>query len=160
MAAVDGDFWAWALRVYARPEVPEACLTLQDGFGQCVPYLLWAAWAAQAGRALEPAQLAAGADLAGRWEAAATGPLRIARRALKPGVEGIEDPAREALRAEVKALELKSEKLLMQTLAALPGAPGTAPVDADLVRALAAAVRAWPHPAPRSAIEGLARTLS
>jgi len=65
--------------------------------------------------------------------------------------------AREALRTEVKALELKSERLLMETLEALPSAPGTPPA---VIVALEAAARAWPRPAPTSALERLAQTLS
>ncbi|OZA82811.1 MAG: TIGR02444 family protein, partial [Caulobacter sp. 39-67-4] len=38
--------WDWALQVYARQDVADACLSLQDAHGQNVPYLLWAAWAA------------------------------------------------------------------------------------------------------------------
>ncbi len=157
MAAPDQGFWAWALEAYARPGVAEACLELQDAFGQSVPFLLWAAWAAKVGRGPGPARLAAGADLAARWEAAATGPLRAARRGLKASTPGVADAAREVLRAEVKALELKSERLLMETLEGL--APAQAPSD-DLGEALTAAVRAWPRPAPKSALERLAQTLS
>src|SRR5665213_2549034 len=112
-------FWTWALEAYARPGAAEACLKLQDRFGQCVPYLLWAAWAAREGRRLDAATLQAGAELCGRWETAAVGPLREARRAMKPSAAGIADGARETLRAEVKALELKAEQLLIETLEAL-----------------------------------------
>ena len=156
-ATGDRGYWDWALMIYARPGAPEACLELQDQFGQCTAYLLWAAWAAQSGRVLAPAVLDAGADLAARWEAAAVGPLRAVRRALKPSMPGLADPAREALRTEVKALELKSERLLMETLEALPSAPGTPPA---VIVALEAAARAWPRPAPTSALERLAQTLS
>ena len=157
MSAPDTGFWTWALEAYTRPGAAEACLELQDAFGQNVPYLLWAAWAAQTGRGLGGAELAAGADLAGRWEAAATGPLRAVRRALKAFTPGIADAAREALRAEVKALELKSEKLLMQALQGL--APVSGPTH-DPNHALVDAVRAWPCLAPPSALARLAQTLS
>jgi uncharacterized protein (TIGR02444 family) len=159
MGGPDQGLWAWALEAYARPGVAEACLELQDAFGQSVPYLLWAAWAAEAGPGPGPSPLKAAADLARRWEVAATGPLRAARRALKASTPGVADAAREALRAEVKALELKSERLLMEALEGLAPARGPSPAD-DLRQALAAAVRAWPHPAPKSALERLARTLS
>jgi uncharacterized protein (TIGR02444 family) len=151
-------FWTWALEAYARPGAAEACLDLQDRHGQSVPYLLWAAWAAQAGRPLDRPTLEAGADLAGRWEAAAVGPLRAARRTMKPEVPGMADVAREALRAEVKALELRAERLLIETLEAL--SPAAGPAVLPLKPALAAAAAVWPAEASATALDRLAQTLS
>ena len=151
-------FWTWALEAYSRPGAAEACLQLQDAHGQCVPYLLWAAWAACEGRALDRSTLEAGADLAARWEAAAVGPLRAARRAMKPEVPGVADAAREALRAEVKALELQAEQLLIETLEAL--APEACGAVSPLQPALAAAAAAWPADASEAALDRLAQTLS
>ena len=64
-------FWDWALEVYARPGVAEACLNLQDDHHQSVPFLLWAAWAAIEGRALGEDALAEGVAQARSWEALA-----------------------------------------------------------------------------------------
>ena len=151
-------FWTWALEAYARPGAAEACLDLQDGHGQCVPYLLWVAWAAREGRVLDPLILEAGAELSARWEAAAVGPLRAARRAMKSQVPGVADAAREALRAEVKTLELRAEQLLIETLEAMgPEANGGA---LAIGPALAAAAAAWRCDAPQSALDRLAQTLS
>lgn len=150
--------WTWALEAYARPGAAEACLDLQDRFGQCAPYLLWAAWAAREGRPLDPQGLQAGAELCGRWEAAAVGPLRAARRAIKPPVAGIADGARETLRAEVKAVELKAEQLLIETLEALTPEPQSHSLP--LGPALSAAAAAWPSSAPPEALERLVQTLS
>jgi uncharacterized protein (TIGR02444 family) len=155
-------FWTWALEAYARPGAAAACLTLQDAHGQCVPYLLWAAWAAREGRALDRPTLKSGANLAGDWEAAAVGPLRAARRAMKRQVEGVADDLREALRAEVKALELRAEQLLIDTLQAL--APAPAGPALPLAQALAEAAAAWrggrPGPAFEADLDRLAQTLS
>ncbi len=156
------NFWTWALEAYARPGAAQACLTLQDDHGQCVPYLLWAAWAAGEGRPIDASTLQAGAALAADWEAAAVGPLRAARRAMKREVQGMADGAREALRAEVKALELQAEQLLIDALAAMaPEAGGTA---LPLAPALAAAAAAWGSDAAGQAfetgLERLAQTLS
>lgn len=151
-------FWTWALEAYARPGAAEACLHLQDQHGQCIPYLLWAAWAAKEGRPLDRAALEAGAGVSARWEAAAVGPLRAARRAMKPEVAGVADAAREALRAEVKALELQAEQLLIETLEALAPAPGAGALS--LAPALTAAAAAWPVEAPQAALDRLAQTLS
>ena len=38
------SLWGWTLEAYARPGVPEACLELQDEYGQNTSYLLWAVW--------------------------------------------------------------------------------------------------------------------
>ena len=143
-------FWTWALEAYARPGAAGACLDLQDHHGQCVPYLLWVTWAARTGRALDAAKLEAGAGIAARWEAAAVGPLRAARRAMKPSVAGLADAAREALRAEVKALELQAEQLLIETLEAMTPAPG--PATLPLGPVLAAAAAAWPAKASEAAL--------
>lgn len=151
-------FWTWALEAYARPGAADACLDLQDRFGQCIPYLLWAAWAAREGRTLEAPVLRAGAELSQRWEAAAVGPLRAARRAMKPSVAGIAEAARETLRAEAKALELKAERLLIETLEALTPEAGGAP--SPLGPALSSAARAWAAEASPEALERLAQTLS
>jgi uncharacterized protein (TIGR02444 family) len=151
-------FWTWALEAYGRPGAAQACLDLQDAEGQCVPYLLWAAWAAREGRPLDRPTLEAGADLAARWEAAGVGPLRAARRAMKVQVPGVADAARETLRAEVKALELQAEQLLIDTLEAL--APESGSGALPLTRALAAAAAAWPAEASEAALGRLAQTLS
>jgi uncharacterized protein (TIGR02444 family) len=151
-------FWTWALEAYGRPGAAQAGLDLQDRHGQCVPYLLWAAWAAREGRSLDRRLLDAGADLCARWEASAVGPLRAARRAMKPEVPGIAQEARESLRAEVKALELRAEQLLIETLETL--APDAASGVIPLVPALSAAVAAWPAQAPESGLARLAQTLS
>jgi len=150
-------FWTWALAAYARPGAAEASLDLQDRFGQCIPYLLWAAWAAGEGRGLDPGTLKDGAELSGRWQSAAVAPLRAARRTMKPSVEGIADAAREALRAEAKALELKAERLVMEALEAL--APEPRGASLPLPEALRAAARAWPTAAPVEALERLTQTL-
>jgi uncharacterized protein (TIGR02444 family) len=152
------SFWTWALEAYARPGAAEACLALQDQSGQCIPYLLWAAWAARTGRRLDAEVMQAGAELCERWEAAAVGPLRQARREMKPSVAGVADEAREALRAEVKALELKAERLLIETLEAF--SPEAASSPTPIGGALAAAARAWPSKAPPEVLERLAQTLS
>jgi uncharacterized protein (TIGR02444 family) len=150
-------FWSWALAAYGRPDAAEACLDLQDSHGQSVPYLLWAAWAAQEGRPLPASALTLGASLAGRWEQAAVGPLRQARRGLKPAFEGVSDPVREQLRAEVKALELKAEEAVMRALEAVAPEPSGAPCPVR--QALAAAVAAWPCSAPEAALRRLAQAL-
>jgi uncharacterized protein (TIGR02444 family) len=146
--------WQWALEVYARPSVAAACLTLQDGHGQNVPYLLWAAWRAHEGR---PTDVALAASLVKRWEAEVGAPLRGVRRATKPAWEGVLDAPREDFRAAIKAVELSGEKVLMESLEALSGEPGPA---LDMLDTLLEAVRAAGDPPPEAALRGLADSLS
>ncbi len=150
--------WDWALAAYARPGVEPACLELQDRHGQSVPYLLWAAWAAAEGRALPPALLEQAAAMAGAWEAAASGPLRQARRALKAPVRCVPDVDRQALRAQVKALELRTEQILMTALEAL--APEASGPPLPLEPALLQAGRMGDAPAPAAALQRLAQALA
>ena len=87
------SYWDWAIEVHGREGVDGALNTLQDEHGQCVAYLLWAAWAAQERRVLPPEILAQGAALARHWEGAATRPLRAARRNLKTPAPPITEDA-------------------------------------------------------------------
>ena len=146
------DLWDWTLEAYARPGVPEACLALQDDHGQNTPLLLWAVWAETADVAL----LARAAGLARRWDMLAVSPLRAVRRALKPGFEGVADRDREGLREDVKAAELRAERVLFETLEALGKGAGGAPA----LTALQAASRAWGRPADDDALAALAAALS
>jgi uncharacterized protein (TIGR02444 family) len=146
--------WQWALEVYARPSVAEACLSLQDGHGQNVPYLLWTAWRAHEGRA---ADVAAAAQLVKRWDAEVGGPLRAVRRTIKPAWSGVDDGAREDFRNAVKDVELQGEKVLMESLEALSGEPGPA---LDVFDTLMDAARASGDPPREAALRALSDTLS
>ena len=146
--------WDWAVGAYARPGVSQACLRLQDEFGQNVSFLLWAAWA----RPQDPQLLARGAAVARAWEEAVLQPLRASRRALKPARPPVADAARERLREEVKAAELHAERILTETLETVGAAPRGAGSAAD---ALAAASRAWGGaPPPLQALAALAEALA
>jgi uncharacterized protein (TIGR02444 family) len=145
------SLWDWTLKAYGQAGVPQACLTLQDDHGQNTSLLLWAVWA----EAADPALLARAADIAHRWEALALTPIRAARRALKPAFEGVDGGEREALREDVKAVELRAERVLMESLEALTGARG----GASALAALEAASTAWGKPAPADALAALAAAL-
>lgn len=143
--------WDRILQAYARPGVPEACLTLQDRHGQNTSLLLWAVFA----EASDPDLLARAAEAARAWDATALVPLREARRALKPPLPPFDDAARLALREEVKTLELAAERLLLETLEGLSGGGG----GASALQALEAALAAWGRPAPTEALAELAAAL-
>jgi uncharacterized protein (TIGR02444 family) len=146
------SIWDWALQAYARPGVPEACLRLQDSYGQNTSFLLWAVWSEMD----EPRVLAVAAEISRQWERAALSPLREVRRALKPPRPPVDDRAREVLREDVKAAELRAERVLMETLAGLSGeARGGAPA----LVALRAASAVWNPAAPADALAALAAAL-
>jgi uncharacterized protein (TIGR02444 family) len=151
------QFWDWALNAYARPGVAQACLDLQDDHGQCTPYLLWAAWAAKSGRGLDEATLVKGADLARRWEPAFITPVRAVRRALKPSFDGVADDLREALREQVKAVELAAEKTLMLSLETLALVAPSRSVTVQ--QALEQATALWTPTAPKNSLMGLSQHL-
>lgn len=148
------SYWDWAIAVHGRDGVDAALNELQDTHGQCVAYLLWAAWAASEGRPLPPEILMQGAALARHWEGAATRPLRAARRNLKTPAPPIADQAREALREQVRKAEFAAERLLMETLESLaPEGEGGA---ADPAGSLVAASLAWSRTVPEAELRALA----
>lgn len=145
------SLWTWALAAYARPGVQAACLELQDHHGQNVCYLLWAVWA----RTADPALLRRGALMTRSWDSAVTGPLREARRALKPVRPGFADRGREALRDDVKTAELAAERALFEALEGLDGRRQ----EARPAEALRAALAAWGDGTVGEAAQELAAAL-
>jgi len=148
---VSDRLWDWALAVYARPGVPEATLALQDEHGFNTALLLWAAWAGPDAEAL-----ANGVQTAVVWDETVLWPLRNVRRALKASRKPVEDAAREGLREDVKAAELRAERILMEALESLcEKAPAV-----DVPAALRRAAMAWSGTAPGAALDRLASLLA
>lgn len=151
-------FWDWAAAAYAAPGVAEECLHLQDVHEQAVPLLLWAAWQAETGRAPDEDALEGAIDTTRVWADHAVVPLRELRRALKTRRPDMADADREAVRAQVKAVELEAERRLMLALEGLAPAPGgKAPATVDLLVRVA---RAWGDQIPRPALGHLAEALA
>lgn len=150
-------FWEWAMEAWRRPGVEPLCLELQDEHLQSVPYLLWAAWAAGAGRFLTPEQLHTGAEIAKAWEADVIGHLRQARRALRAPQEGGDTPGFPDLRRQVKSAELSAERLLMESLDLMTPtrARDPEPYEPALVRA----ALAFGHVVPAALLASLAERL-
>ena len=149
--------WDWAVAAYGADGVADACLELQDAAGQNVPLLLWAAWCAAEGRAPDEDALEAAGDTARAWQETAIAPLRAVRRALKPRAPDLDDEAREAVRAQVKAVELEAERRLLTALEALAPAPSTRPQPP--IALMAAAARVWSPMVPRTLLVHLADRL-
>jgi len=141
------SLWDWAVEAYGRPGAEAACLALQDRYGQCVPFLLWAIWANPGEAALNE-----GLGVARGWHRAVIAPLRGARRTLK------EPPfAQDELREEIKAAELKAERAMLEALEPVAGRK-----DGDALAALMAASALWGAGAgaPKQALQQLAEAVS
>jgi uncharacterized protein (TIGR02444 family) len=138
--------WDYAVAAWGRPSVEGACLTLQDEHGQCVPLLLWRAWAAAEGRpVVDPAAAIAQARA---WEDEVIAPLRGVRRRLT---------AETAVGDKVRVAELAAERALLEGLEAGTPAPGGARENPS--QALARLAQAWNGAAPAAAIAALAGLL-
>ena len=118
-----GALWNFALRLYAEPDVSDACLALQDRFGVDVPLLIWAAWL---GEGAVPDVLQTGDEAVGPWRVRAVRPLRAVRRHLRDSVTGLDDDAQEGWRESVKRLEIEAERLALGVLAGIGHRTGRA----------------------------------
>lgn len=152
------SLWAWALKVYASPKVREALLDLQDVNEQNVCLLLWAGWSGETGRPLDEDAYEEAADIARTWEDSVVLPLRTLRRSLKKPIPDLDPAARESVRAEIKAAELKAERASLAALEDVSAGPGARPAATDA--ALIAAARAWGGATPRAQLQSLAVLLS
>ena len=151
------SFWDWALKAYAAPGVSDACLHLQDVQAHNVPLLLWAGWTAATRRPLDEDAAEAACDTARAWDTAAIAPIRAVRRTLKLPVPDLDDARREALRVQIKAVELAAEKGLMADLEALAPPPTDRPIPT--IDALVAVARVWNRVVPRPSLIALAERL-
>jgi uncharacterized protein (TIGR02444 family) len=151
------SLWDWALTAYAADGVADACLELQESAGQNVPLLLWAAWCAAEGRNPDEDTLEAAGDTARAWQETAIAPLRAVRRALKARAPDLDDTDREAVRAQVKAVELEAERRLLTALEALAPAPSAPPQPP--LNTMVAAARVWSPMTPRAGLVRLADRL-
>lgn len=107
-------FWSFSLAVYSDAAVQAECLDLQDRHGIDVNLLLFCAYAGAVRGAVVPdAELRAAAGLVDEWHKQIVQSLRQARRALKPFATDASAIAASAaaLRTDVKAAELESERI-------------------------------------------------
>lgn len=107
------DLWSFANTLYARPGIQDACLRLQEQ-GADVCLLLCAAWLQQRAVPYATERLQALEALAGPWQQDVITPLRQVRQSWREAAA--HDNALNALREQVKALELQAERQLLERL--------------------------------------------
>ena len=158
--------WDYALRVYARPPVAEACLLLQERVGVDVVVMLHAMYLfSQKGIALDSQALAVAEARVRAWRTTVTAPLRSLRASLKTGFDGLPAAAVEDTRLKIKAAELSAEFAAFAALAEWTWDPGFGTAQSadgaalltDIARMYADAERAGNcrEPAVRDAIRTL-----
>jgi uncharacterized protein (TIGR02444 family) len=101
---MNNPLWEFSLALYARPGVAAACIEAQDHCAADVNLLLYAAWLAHQGLALEEMQWRELAVSVAAWRQRVVQPLRALRRDWQAL------PAAAALREQIKALELAAEQ--------------------------------------------------
>ncbi|MGF6224820.1 TIGR02444 family protein [Pseudomonas frederiksbergensis] len=110
---MSSDLWSFSLGTYARPGVEDACLQLQSaGINVCL--LLCGLWLGERGVACNEDRLQQLRSVAESWDADVVQPLRALRVNWK--VVAIGDSELNALREQVKALELDAERRLLVRL--------------------------------------------
>jgi uncharacterized protein (TIGR02444 family) len=144
-------FWRFSIKFYQLPEVPPACIELQDQAGVDVNVLFFLLWLATQNRALDKAQVAAIDRAIGAWREMAVVPLRQVRRALKSPPAVMPADAAEGFRTRIKAVELEAERLQQEALFQMAergplGAPAASPAEA--AKASVAAYQAVLKPFP------------
>ena len=109
------DFWSFSLAYYAKPNLADTCLQLQDGHGANVNLLLWALWLESQNKRLTPERLQQAITATATWNRDYVKPLRELRRNLKREfAQGLNQVAE--LRDHIKQAELLAEKHEQQWL--------------------------------------------
>lgn len=125
----DESFWDYSCRVYAHPGISEMCLYLQNKHGLDVNLLLFAAWFGKTRGVLEDSILEEAVDFSQSWASEVVRPLRRARNWLKKKVAdeatlpASERESMQALRTQIKTLELRTEQYQQTHLEAIASVP-------------------------------------
>lgn len=113
-----GPHWSFAIDLYGRPGVADACLWLQDVFDVDVNVVLLVLFAAsERGIALAPSDIPALDRAVAEWRSEIVVALRSIRRRLKAGPPPAPSAETEALRDAVKGAELRAEQIEQAVLA-------------------------------------------
>jgi uncharacterized protein (TIGR02444 family) len=112
--------WRFSLAFYARPNVSEALIRLQDRAGCDVNLMLFMLWLGLSGRRpFRRENLLAAEDIIAPIRFDLVEPLRSLRRKLRSN----SDPQVQRLREKIKRLELAAERIVQNRLAQLAGVP-------------------------------------
>jgi uncharacterized protein (TIGR02444 family) len=112
LSELERESWAFALAIYAKPGVAEACLDLQHKAGVDVMLLLMAAFAAVKRRILlTQHDIKALDEACSPWREQIVQKLRAIRTELKTGPQPAPSEITEPFRSKIKAIELEAEKL-------------------------------------------------
>ena len=110
------DLWSFAVSLYAKPGVSDACLFLQDESDVDVPVLLFAAWLGHHSIPLPADDLERIIGEVEAWHEEVVLPLRRLRKRLKQGPKPAPGERTEVLRTAIKAAELSAERLQLEAL--------------------------------------------
>jgi uncharacterized protein (TIGR02444 family) len=121
------NFWDYSVRFYGLPQVSRNCLRLQDEFGFDVNLLLFACWHGHTHGKFSADLLHEARILSQLWSSNLVQPLRQTRRWMKSPVEieaqlETNESTRNsfnALREQIKTVELEAEKLQENILESL-----------------------------------------
>ncbi len=137
------ESWAFAVDIYGRPGVADACLTLQNEAGVDVMMMLIVIFAAvRHGRKMTREEIKALNDICRPWREQIVWPLRKMRIGLKAGPSPAPCDETEQFRTKIKSIEFAAEGLQNQLMAEnLPlGPPDKEPITPERLRALLAEV--------------------
>lgn len=113
----DNPIWDFTLAVYGKPGVSDALITLQDQRGADVNVLLYCGWYAVSGRGkLDDTALEIIARIGAEWQNEVVVPLRELRRRMKGNAMGAPARLSDAVREDIKALELDGERVAQEIL--------------------------------------------
>ncbi|MCH7711095.1 MAG: TIGR02444 family protein [Proteobacteria bacterium] len=136
----DNPCWDFALVVYRRDGVADACLALQDGHGIDVNVLLFCCWLGESGRGgLSAKEMADALALVDRWHQDVVRRLRAVRAGLKGGFGDIDVEYSDPLRGQIMASELDAEHVEHMTLMRAFESPAAEPMPPAEQRAKDAA---------------------
>jgi uncharacterized protein (TIGR02444 family) len=118
--------WAYCLALYARSEVEEACLTLQNSYGFDVMIVLFCIYAGHLGQRIDPVTLERATQIGREWGQEIVSPMRLVRRRLKSPPIGVDAHDAYRLRSRLAALEQDAERIQHEQLFKLLSGRSTA----------------------------------
>jgi len=155
-------FWTFSLGYYRGAGVSEACLELQDNCGVDVNVVLFLLWQAAQKRKVADDDVKVLADKVRPWQIEVIGPIRALRRKLKTDAPLLDKGLAELFRTKIKAIELESERLQQDAMAALATGLTTetaASAEAAARASIAAYASALGRPLTMSAVDTLIAAL-